>query len=188
MKIRHSFIDTYNQLLNTKITTVLLEAKERILILKNSLLKDFKVTLLNSIKERIKSNYSHYIDFLLNYIKNISKNIDSPPEIIIFFNSNDYKYFKKNSEQIKKLFKNKVIVKEDSSGFIGGFKILRKNAIVSYDYTIDHLINLQKTLIEMEFSNLISDDEYKKLENEFEKLINDKKRNIDEYLSNYDRI
>ncbi|MFX1340235.1 MAG: V-type ATP synthase subunit E family protein [Promethearchaeota archaeon] len=188
MKIRQSFVEAYNQFLNTQITTVLLKAKERILSLKNSLLKDFKVTLLDSIKARIKKNYSHYIDFLLNYIKNISKNIDSPPEIIILFNSNDYKYFIKNSEKIEKLFKNKVIIKEDSSGFIGGFKISRKNAIVSYDYTINHLINLQKTLIEMQFSNLITDDEYKKLENEFEKLINDKKRNIEEYLSKYDQI
>lgn len=188
MKIRYNFVEVYNQLLNTQITTVLLKAKERILSLKNSLLKDFQLTLLDSIKKRIKTNYSHYIEFLLNYIKTISKNIDSPPEIIIIFNSNDYKYFTKNSEKIKSLFKNKVIIKEESNGFIGGFKISRKNAIVSYDYTINHLINLQKTLIEMEFSKLISDDEYKKLENEFEKLINDIKRNIEEYLSKYDQI
>jgi hypothetical protein len=40
----------------------------------------------------------------------------------------------------------------------------------------------------MQFSNLISDYEYKKLENEFEKLIDDKKRNIQEYLRKYDQI
>ncbi len=188
MKIRNSFIDTYNQFLNTQITTVLLKAKERILNLKNSLLTEFKVMLLSSIKDRINTNYSHYLDFLLNYVKEISKNVDSPPEIIIFFNSNDHKYFIKNAEKIQKLFKNPVIIKEDSSGIIGGFKILRKNAIVSYDYSINHLIKLQKTLIEMQFSTLISDYEYKKLENEFEKLIDEKKRNIQEYLRKYDQI
>lgn len=188
MKIRNSFIETYNQFLNTQITIVLLKAKERILTLKNSLLKEFKVMLLRSIKDRINTNYTHYLDVLLNYIKEISKNVDSPPEIIIFFNSKDHKYFIKNTEKIQKLFKNPVILKEDSSGIVGGFKILRKNAIVSYDYSINHLIDLQKTLIEMEFSNLISDYEYKKLENEFEKLIDEKKRNIQEYLIKYDQI
>jgi len=188
LKIRNIFIESYNQFLNTQITTVLLRAKERILNLKNSLLKEFKITLLNSIKERIKTNYSHYIDFLLNYIKEISKNVDSPPEIMIFFNSDDYNHFIKNSEKIQRFFKNEVVIKEDSSGFIGGFKILRKNAIVSYDYTINHLINLQKTLIEMQFSDLISDNEYKTLENEFEKFINKKKSDVQEYLTKYDQI
>ena len=188
MKIRNSFIESYNQFLNIQITTVLLKAKERILNLKNSLLKEFKTLLLNSIKERINTNYSHYVEFLLNYIKEISKNVDSPPEIMIFFNSNDYNNFIKNTEKIQSFFKNKVIIKEDSSGFIGGFKILRKNAIVSYDYTINHLINLQKTLIEMQFSNLISDNDYKKLENEFEKYIEEIKSEVQEYLKKYDQI
>ena len=57
MKIRNSFIETYNQFLNTQITIVLLKAKERILTLKNSLLKEFKVMLLRSIKDRINTNY-----------------------------------------------------------------------------------------------------------------------------------
>ncbi|MFX0073172.1 MAG: V-type ATP synthase subunit E family protein [Candidatus Hermodarchaeota archaeon] len=188
MRIRNSFVETYNQFLNTQITTVLLKSKEKILNLKNSLLKEFKITLLNSIKERINSNYSNYINFILNYIKEISKNVDSPPEIMIFFNSKDYKYFKTKFEKLQKFFKNTVSIKEDKSEFIGGFKLLRKNAIVSYDYTLDHLIELQKTLIEMQFSSLIADNEYKQLEIEFEKLIENKKKDILEYLRKYDQI
>ncbi len=181
-----NFIENYNQFLNNQIASTLLKSKEKLMNLKNYLLKDLKIHLYNSIKEKIDKNYLNYIIYVLDFIKIISKNIDHPVEIIIFFNSKDYNYFNQNSSKIKSIFKNPVKIEQVSDDFLGGFKVALTQDNIFYDYTIDRMIEKNNNLIEMEFSNIISGNEYIKLDLEFEELIKNKKKNIKEYLKEYD--
>ncbi|MHA1661478.1 MAG: hypothetical protein ACTSUT_20465 [Promethearchaeota archaeon] len=185
--MRDKFIENYNQFLNNQLTITLLKSKEELINLKNQLLKDLKIYLYNSIKEKIDKNYLNYINFLLDLIKKISKNIDYSIEIIIFFNLKDYNYFNQNSNKIKNIFKNPITIKQVSDDFLGGFKVALTQDNIFYDYTIDNIIDKNSTLIEMEFSNVISDNEYIELDLEFEELIKKKKQDIEEYLREYDR-
>ncbi|MFX1409367.1 MAG: hypothetical protein ACFFA6_03380 [Promethearchaeota archaeon] len=61
-------------------------------------------------------------------------------------------------------------------------------SIISYDYTFDTLINKNYIQIELEFSNTISDIEYKKLNVEVEEFFNKRKKDIEGYIKIYDQI
>ena len=188
LAVKNDFIEEYNQFLNDNLTVSLLKSKEKILNLKNQLKEDLKVSLNEFIKKKINDNYSNYIEFLLDFIKNISKNIDNHGEISFTFNSNDYNYFLKKFNKIEELFNDSVIIQQSSEQFTGGFKVGLSQAIITYDYTFDTLINKNYTNIELMFSNTISDLEYKELNAELEEFIKRKRKEIEEYLRKYDQI
>lgn len=147
-----------------------------------------KTSLFNSIKVNIENNYSNYIKFLLNIIKKIKKTVDKPQEIELILNSKDYSYFLQNSEKIQNLFKNPVEINKENMNFIGGFKISLGGGLISYDYTIDNLINKKSSFIQIEVSKIVNDSEIKEIDKDFNTFIQNQKTKIIEYLKQYDQI
>jgi len=188
IKLKEQFIENYDQFLNQFLSSTLLEGKEKFLKLKNTLIKTLKIKLFNRIKNKISNNYLDYIEFLLNIIKSVKNTVDKPQAIELIFNSKDYSYFLENSEKIQDHFKNPVEINKDRVEFIGGFKISLDNGIISYDYTIDNLINKKSSFIQIEISKIIDDSEIKEIEKEFNKFIQNQKSKIEEYLKQYDQI
>jgi vacuolar-type H+-ATPase subunit E/Vma4 len=143
-------------------------------------MKELKVSLFNSIRENISKNYSQYIKFLLTIVKKIKKTVDKPQAIELIFNAKDYNYILQNSEKIQGLFRNPIEINKDNTDFIGGFKISLRGGLISYDYTIDNLINKKSSFIQIL--------EIKKIENEFNVFIQNQKSKIMEYIKQYDQI
>ena len=187
-KLKDHLIESYNQFLNQSLSSTLLRGKERVLNIKNRLINELKISLFNLIRDRIDKKYSSYITFLLKSISNVKKTIDKPQEIELILNSKDYDYFIKNFDKIVNLFKNPVEINKDRQDFIGGFKISLVGGLISYDYTIDTLINKHLPYIQMEFSRIINDSEIKEIEKEFENFLQEQKEKIAEYLILYEQI
>ena len=156
--------------------------------LKNKLIKELKTSLFNNINVNIKNNYSNYIKFLLKIIKKIKKTVDKPQAIELILNSKDYSYFLQNSEKIQNLFKNPVEINKENMDFIGGFKISLGGGLISYDYTIDNLINKKSSFIQIEVSKIVNDSEIKEIDKDFNTFIQNQKTKIIEYLKQYDQI
>jgi vacuolar-type H+-ATPase subunit E/Vma4 len=150
--------------------------------------KELKINLFNSIKININDNYSEYINFLLILIKKIKKTVDKPQAIEIIFNRKDYDYFLQNSEKIQGLFKNPIEINKNKPDFIGGFKISLSGGLISYDYTIDTLINKKSSFIQIEISKILDAKEIKEVEKKFNLFIQNQKSKIIEYLKQYDQI
>jgi len=188
LKLKDHLIESYEQFLNEALSSTLLKGKERFLSLKNRLIKELKTSLLNLIKDKFKKNYSGYIAYLLKSINNVKNIISKTTDIELIFNSEDYSYFLKKFDKIEDLFKNPVEINKDQNDFIGGFKISSVGGIISYDYTIDTLINKCLPFIQTEVSKIINDSEIKKIEREFENFIQKQKEKIAEYLILYEQI
>jgi len=188
LKLKDHLIESYNQFLNQSLSSTLLRGKERVLNIKNRLINELKISLFNLIRDRIDKKYSSYITFLLKSISNVKKTIDKPQEIELILNSKDYNYFIENFDKIVNLFKNPVEINKDRQDFIGGFKISLVGGLISYDYTIDTLINKHLPYIQMEVTRVISDSEIKETEKEFENFIQEQKEKITEYLILYEQI
>jgi vacuolar-type H+-ATPase subunit E/Vma4 len=174
--------------LNQSLSSTLINGKEKFLNIKNNLNKKLKESLFKLIREKIDKNYASYIEYLLESIKNVKKTINQPQELELIFNNKDYNYFIKNFNKIVDLFKNPIEINEDKRDFIGGFKISLVDGVISYDYTIDNLINRSSYFIQMEISKIINDSEIKEIEIEFEEFIKNQKKLITDYLIQYDQI
>lgn len=188
LRLRTHFTENYDQFLNQSLSRTLLKGKENFLILKNKLISTLKTSLFNLIREKIESNYPAYIKYLLNLIKNVKKSTEKHQEIEIIFNNKDYNYFIAHVDKIVDLFKNPVEINKDQTDYIGGFKISLVGGVISYDYTIDTLINKNSSFIQMEISKIVNDSEIKLIEKEFEEFIAIQKQKITEYLKEYDQI
>lgn len=188
LKLKDQFIEMYNKLLNSSLTSNLMNANERLRKLKNALIEDLKTELMKLIKVRIKDDYDKYVSFLINKLESIKKFIDQPPNLILHFNLEDYDYFSHHLDKIESIFNNPIILKSEKTPIIGGFRAVSSNGRVVFDLTIDNFIEKRYTLIQKEFSEIISDQEIKELQNEFERVIKNKRKNIEEYLNHYERI
>ena len=188
IRLRSHLIGTFEHFLNQSLSSTLLKGKEKFLIIKNNMIKELKLNLFNLLKNKIANNYSDYVKSLLKSIEKVKKTIDKPQEIEIIFNSNDYDYFIKNFDKLLDLFKNPVEINKDQREFIGGFKISLTGGMISYDYTIDNLIDKASSFIQMEIAKIIDDSEIKEIEKEFEDFINIQKEKITEYLKFYEQI
>ena len=187
-KLREHFKDNYSHFLNQSLSSTLLNGKAKFLDLKNQLIQEMKKSLFELIEEKIKTNYSMYIEFVLKMIKEIKTSIDKPQEIELIFNSQDYEYLMKNYGKIQDLFKNPVDINKDKVDFIGGFKISLVGGFISYDYTIDNLINTKSSFIQMAIAKLIDDSEIKQIEQNYILFIENQKTKIIEYFTKYDKI
>jgi len=187
-QIREQFIGDYNNILNTNLSSTLLESKNRILDLKNNLIKIFIEDLRDEIEKRIQNNYEGYVQYILNLVRSIKDKDSIPKSSILYFNERDAEYFSSNVEKITNILNKEFEIKETSKVKIGGFILEQIEGEISFDYTIDNIIEDNYSLIEMQFSDIIKDTEIKKLQTEFEDFINDKKKKIEEFLINYDRI
>jgi vacuolar-type H+-ATPase subunit E/Vma4 len=188
VRLKSHLIGTFENFLNQSLSSTLLKGKEQFLGVKNNMIKELKLSLFNVIKKKISNNYSDYIKYILKSIENVRKKIDKPQEIEIIFNSNDYNYFIKNFDKIIELFKNPVEINKDQRDFIGGFKVSLTGGTISYDYTIDNLIDKASSYIQMEIAKIINDSEIKEIEKEFEDFINIQKKKITGYLKFYEQI
>jgi len=179
-RIESYFNETYNKFLNNSLSSSLLKVKEEVLQVKNKIMSEFVKDLTQLIKDKINKNYSNYINFLIKIFKNISHFIDKPPEIIIELNSRDYKYLSDDINIIQNLFKHKVKLKNLENKFIGGFRCIQLSENISYDYTIENLLNKNTSLIEIEISKILSesDMDIKKTEQDYERLIQEQKSAI----------
>ncbi|MHA1914717.1 MAG: hypothetical protein ACW986_01145 [Promethearchaeota archaeon] len=188
LRLRQQFIESYEHFLNQSLSSTLLKGKEKFLSLKNNLILELKEVLFNLIKENIKKNYGAYISYLLNSISTVTKTIDKPQEIELIFNDRDYNYFMKEHDEIEGLFQNPVEINKDRRDYIGGFKISLIGGVISYDYTIDNIIEKISPFIQMEISKIVIDIEIKDIENDFEMFINHQKQQITEHLRKYDQL
>jgi vacuolar-type H+-ATPase subunit E/Vma4 len=187
-KLKEHFKDNYDNFLHQKLSSTLLNSKEKLLDLKNRLIRDLKKSLFELIRTRIEENYPSYIEFLLKNIKEIKESIDKPHEIELILNDQDYKYLMKNYGKIQDLFTNPVEINKNAINFIGGFKISLIGGSISYDYTIDNLINMKSSFIQMEISKIFNDDEIKQIEANFNSFIQNKKTKITVHVKQYDQI
>jgi vacuolar-type H+-ATPase subunit E/Vma4 len=188
LKLKTHFKENYDHFLNQSLSSTLLKGKESFLDLKNQLIRELLRSLNELIKDKIEKNYSNYIQFLLKTIKKIKDTIDKPQEIELIFNSRDYRYLMENYGKIQNLFKNPVEINKDTTDFIGGFKISLIGGMISYDYTIDNLINTKSSFLQMEISKIIDDSEIKLIEQNYNLFIQNQKTNIREYIEKYDQI
>jgi hypothetical protein len=188
LKIKKQFIKNNIQFLNNFLSSNLLKTKENVLKLKNRLVNELELELNNILKAQINQNYSKYIRYLFGVIKGIHTAIDKPPEIVIEFNSKDYNYFIKNLEKINQFFINPVKIYNNLEDHINGFKVILFEGTISFDYTINNLLTQSITLIEHEFSKVLSDSIIKELERDFENFIQNQKLRIEEYLYKYEQV
>ncbi len=188
LKIKNRFTESYINFLNDALSSNLLRAKQYSLDLKNRLLKEFRSDFFDNIKKSINKNYSNYINYLLESIKKNSTLITKQSDIVIILNFKDYDYFKQNANKIKNLLKNEVVINKSKEDFIGGFKILQTNGNITFDYTINNLINKNSSLIQSEFLKVISDSEIKDIGRKFEEFIQKQKVSIERELKDYDKI
>ncbi len=170
------------------LSNTLLKGKEKFMGLKNRLIKQLKSSLAKLIEEKIDKNYPMYLEYLINNIREIKKTINKPQEIELIFNSRDYDYLLENYSKIQDLFENLIEIDKDENYFIGGFKIILVGGLISYDYTIDNLIDIKSSFIQMEISKIVNDSEIKQIEDNFSNFIQNQKTKITEYLEQYDQI
>ncbi|TXT66565.1 MAG: V-type proton ATPase subunit E [Promethearchaeota archaeon] len=187
-EIRQQFVDDYNNILNMNLSSTLLESKDRILELKNNLIKVFITDLHKEIENHIKSNYQGYLNYLIGLIREIKGQNYIPENSIFYFNEKDYEFFEKNNHKLTEIIQKEFIIKRSSRINIGGLILEQADGEISFDYTIDNIIEENYSLIEMEFSDIIKDAEIKKIQSEFEDIINENKKKIETYLIDYDRI
>jgi len=187
-KIRKRFAKNYTNYLNQSLSSTLLKGKETVLILKNKIINELKKKLNSLISEKINKHYANYINYLINSIKGIKPNLKKHQEIELLLNSKDYDYFLKNYSKVENLFEAPVEIHEDQKDFIGGFKVILGGGLISYDYTIENLINKNSVYIQMEISKIIENIEIKSIENKLDNLIQVQKHKITEVLRTYDQI
>ena len=80
-KIRRRFAKNYTNYLNQSLSSTLLKGKEIVLIIKNRLINNLKITLNSLISEKINKNYANYIKYLIDSIKNVKPNIEKHKDI-----------------------------------------------------------------------------------------------------------
>ncbi len=188
MELKENFKETHAQFLNNYLSSNIMKAQEYFLNLKNRLIKEFNNDVRELIKANINKKYNEYMSFLLTTIENNVHIFNRSPETIVFFNSKDFKFFKKNNARIEKLLSNKVVINESKENFIGGFKLIQDDGGISYDFTIDNIIKKGSSLIQKEFSKTISDIKINEIQKGFGTFIQEKKLEIEEHLRKYDAI
>lgn len=187
-RIRKHFTESYNQFLNNSLSKTILQLKGRVLDLKSKLKEELKIDILKTIKERIKKNYSNYINFLLDLIKSEIQYIDKPPKVLIILNSIDYEYFNKNSNKINTLFTNKIEIRKSDFDYIGGFKVIFSKEKILFNYSIENIIEKNSILIQKKLSNNFDNSEIEDIEQKFISFIQKQKLGLEEYLKRYDQV
>jgi len=187
-KLRKKFTNQYEQKLNTNLSTTLLSSKDKLLDLKNELIKDFKNTLRDNLKHRIEDRYSNYVQYILENIKRIKNKINTSHKLNIYLHERDLKYFKQNKEKLTKIFNGQVELKHSPEIDVGGFKLEQIQEDIIYNYTLENVIEKHYTILEQKVSEQIKDSEIKTIHTDFEEFINEKKEQMEDILIRYDRI
>jgi hypothetical protein len=77
LRTKTHFIETYVQLLNNALASTLLETKQEVLEIKNTLLNELRLDLLKRIESNINNNYENYVIYLINELKEFAQTIKS---------------------------------------------------------------------------------------------------------------
>jgi vacuolar-type H+-ATPase subunit E/Vma4 len=186
--LRNEFIVDYNHILNTNLSSTLLDSKEKVLTFKNRIISNFINDLYAELENRIKNNYSDYQSYIIKQIEEIKSEVDNPHEIIIYFNSRDFKFFKNSVNKIENIIGRGFKIEEDPKIEIGGFKLENAKQKILFNYTLESVIQKNYSMIETKFTSIIADSKIKDLQTEFEEFINQKKKDREEILVEYDRI
>ena len=186
--IKGSFINTYNEFCNNFLSSNLIRTKDYALNLKNRLIKELQDDLRLKIKERIEKNYTDYIEYLVRLIEKNEKVLTNARQVEYIFNTQDFEYFTDNKKNYTHIFKDKVNIIKSLGEFIGGYKVRLPEEKISHDLSIDEIINNNLSIIEKEFTKIISDDETGKIEHLFEEFIQKQKLKIEEYIREYEQI
>ena len=144
--------------------------------------------MISKIKDLISNNYSNYLQFLTERIKELVHIIDKPPKVIIKLNHRDYDNIKTSASKIKSLFKNDVEIIESDEEFIGGFKVISQGVKINYNYSINAILEKNEIIIEEHLSQEFSEDQIKNLQGNFENFIKNKKLEMKDYLNEYEKI
>ncbi len=188
IKLKDQFANLYRNFLNKSLASTLIDAKESILNLKNNILSDLNNSLLLKIKDLITNNYSHYLQFLTEKIKELVHIIDKSPKVIVILNDKDYDNIKTNPSKINSLFKNDVEIIRSEEEFIGGFKVVSQGGKINYNYSINALLERNIIIIEKHLSQVFSEEQVKELQVNFENFIKNKKEEMKDYLNEYEQI
>ncbi len=187
-KKRAKFIEDYKEKLNTSLSKTLLWSKEKLLNLKNDLVKKTKELLIDSVKKSMEKNYEDYLKYLNQALSKVSEKVNKSLELTLIFNNKDYEHFKNNLAQLKEYFENSIDLAKSKEEIIGGFIINVEEQQISYDNSLDSLIEENYSFLEKNLTNLISESKIKEIENEFKEFVENKKSNIENELRRYERI
>ncbi|MFX1273929.1 MAG: hypothetical protein ACFFBP_12375 [Promethearchaeota archaeon] len=186
-----SFEEYCEQFFNDSLNSTLIELNNKFLNIKREIVEELNNEIIKLTKEKIKSDYSKYINYLIEKIKEVIKliNVNFPASII--FNSRDYEYFhnENNFKKIQDLFKSSLKIKKSPNDFIGGFIMEISKLNLSYNSTIENILNKNSSLFEIELSKIISDEKIEKIKNSLTEFINNQKIEINiikSQLNNYE--
>jgi vacuolar-type H+-ATPase subunit E/Vma4 len=187
-KKRVKFIEDYKEKLNTSLSKTLLWSKEKLLNLKNDLVKKTKELLIDSVKKSMEKNYEDYLKYLNQALSKVSEKVNKSLELTLIFNNRDYEHFKNNLAELKEYFENSIDLAKSKEEIIGGFIINVEEQQISYDNSLDSLIEENYSFLEKNLTNIISELKIKEIENEFKEFVENKKSNIENELRRYERI
>ncbi len=187
VRMRQEFINQYNEIINKFKSDSILKLRESFLERKNEIIDIFKTFLLDSIRKDIVANIKKYHEFLGVKYKEMMPMIKEEATLLSF-NKRDYDFFKKNPESLKKIFLKNCQINNKVIQSIGGFVANSKEGLISFDYTLENLINKQIDFINFEFEKLFEKLEIDKIEFECENKIEELKQKILRFLEEFDKI
>ncbi len=113
-------------------------------------------------------------------IKNVINSIQIQSPATLLFNSRDYEYFNKdkNHLKIKQLFQIPFKIEKSSKEYIGGFLLEIPILNLSYNHTIDNIINKKSSIFEIELSKIILDEKIEIIKKNLIDFIDNQKTEI----------
>ncbi len=186
-KIKSDFAKEYEKFCNNSLSVTLLKSKDYLLHLKNRLIKELKEDLKKEIEKKITSDYLNYIDYLVRKIAKFNKNSKESSQISLSLNSRDYVYISKHKKELEGKAGFEFQIHKSMQDFIGGFKITVDQNLITFDNTLDNLIEKNQSIIEKEFTSVISEEGIQKVGNQFENFIQKMKNNVEDYFNRYEQ-
>ncbi|MFX1239463.1 MAG: hypothetical protein ACFFAS_19605 [Promethearchaeota archaeon] len=170
-KSRDRLEEYSNNILNYSLSSTLTEINQKYLDLKLNMINKLYENVIGLLKKKIKENYSNYIKFLMENLKNLSQKLEFGSELEININTKDYEFFEKdiNKSKLQKLFKKSIILKKTKC--IGGFKLKDPYSDISYNNIIDDLISRNKKTFHIELSKEINDNKIEQIKRNFIEII-----------------
>lgn len=185
-ELRNKFVESNEIYLNNILSLKLSKSNAYFINLKNYLFKKLTINVKKSLSSKIEKSYEKYLKFLENEILENYKKLGNSKQITIELNERDFRFLDKDSNKKRFLENIPHILRQSNDKFIGGYKLLLNEDLISYDYTIDNNVDDKKAIIEKLFSELISEEIIKNIGEKFKTFIQKQRTKIDEVLTYYD--
>lgn len=184
-ELKNKFIESNIIYLNNILSLKLSKSNSFYMNLKNYLLKKLVANLKTSLMFYIEKSYDRYIKYLINEIVESCRIAESGKQLNIELNERDFQFFRNSNH--KKVFDDlHITLSQSKDKFIGGFRIIFTEDLISYDHTIDNLIDEKRAIIENDLSNLISEVNIRDIEDKFNFIVQAQKKKVEDFLINYD--